>query len=129
MRNISFSLTEDQFLDGSKDVTRRLGWEFIKAGDRLMGCQKCQGIKPGEKIVKLGEIEVVSVRREPLDRMATSVRGVPSPLPLIRYGNNESIREGFPHLTGDQFVSMFCKHMKCQPNQVITRIEFKRINP
>ena len=129
MRNISFSLTEEQFLDGSKDVTRRLGWVFLKPGDRLMACRKCMGLKPGEKIVRLGEIEVVSVRSEHLDRMATSVRGVPSPLPLIRYGNTEAIREGFPHLTGDQFVSMFCKHMNCRPDQIITRIEFKRINP
>jgi hypothetical protein len=70
MRNISFSFTEEQFLDGSKDVTRRLGWANLKPGQRLMGCQKCQGIKPGEKIVRLGEIEVVSVRREPLQSMA-----------------------------------------------------------
>ena len=33
MRNISFSLTEEQFLNGSKDVTRRLGWLFLKPGD------------------------------------------------------------------------------------------------
>jgi len=122
MRNISFMLTESQFLDGTKDVTRRLGWEFLKAGDRLMGCRKCQGIKPGEKIVKLGVIEVVSVRREPLNRMA---RVCEIPNGEIGYGATEAIREGFPHLTGDRFVTMFCKHMKCRPDQIVTRIEFK----
>jgi capsid protein len=50
MRNISFSMTESQFLDGSKDVTRRLGWLTLQAGDHLMACRKCQGLKPGEKI-------------------------------------------------------------------------------
>jgi hypothetical protein len=53
MRNISFSLTEEQFLDGSKDITRRLGWANLKPGDRLMGCRKCMGLRPGESIVRL----------------------------------------------------------------------------
>ncbi len=48
MRNISFSLTERQFMDKSKTVTRRLGWKFLKPGDRLMGCRKCMGLKPGD---------------------------------------------------------------------------------
>ena len=124
MRNISFSLTEEQFLDDSKDVTRRLGWAFLKAGDRLMACRKCMGLKPGEKIVRLGEIEVVSVRREPLNRMARYYEIVNKE---IGYGKTEAIREGFPHLSGDQFVSMFCKHMSCRPGQEITRIQFRRI--
>ena len=117
MRNISFSLTERQFLDGSKDVTRRLGWANLKPGQRLMGCQKCQGIKPGESIVRLGEIEVVSVRREPLNRMSADAA----------YGRAEAIREGFPEMTGCQFVEMFCKHMKVTPSVVLTRIEFQHL--
>jgi hypothetical protein len=62
-RNISFSMTEPQFLDGSKDVTRRMGWLRIKPGDVLNACRKCMGLKPGEKIVRLGQIVVVSVTR------------------------------------------------------------------
>lgn len=119
MRNISFSLTESQFLDGSKTVTRRLGWKFLKPGDRLMGCRKCMGLKPGEQIVRLGEIEVVSVRLEPLNRMAADAS----------YGQQEAVREGFPQMTGGQFVGMFCKHMKTQPDQEITRIEFRHVQP
>lgn len=119
MRNISFSLTEEQFLDDSKDVTRRLGWANLKAGDRLMACRKCMGLKPGEKIVRLGEIEVISVRREPLNRMSADAD----------YGLAEAIREGFPQMTGGQFVEMFCKHMSCPNSEIITRIEFKRIKP
>jgi len=118
MRNISFALTDEQFLDGSKDVTRRLGWLFLKAGDRLMGCQKCQGIKPGESIVRLGEIEVVSVRRELLGLMILD----PS------YGATEARREGFPQMSGRQFVEMFCKHMTADERSVITRIEFRHIS-
>lgn len=117
MRNISFSLTEPQFLDGSKTVTRRLGWTSIKPGDRLMACRKCMGLKPGEKIVRLGEIEVVSVRREPLNRMTADAA----------YGREEAIKEGFSHMTGGEFVEMFCRHMKEDSATVITRIEFKRL--
>lgn len=117
MRNISFSLTEEQFLDGSKDVTRRLGWLFLKPGDRLMGCRKCMGLKPGEAIVRLGEIEVVSVRREPLNRMSADAS----------YGRAEATREGFPKMTGGQFVEMFTGHMKATPATLVTRIEFRHV--
>lgn len=123
MRNISFSLTERQFLDGSKDVTRRLGWTFLKPGDRLMACRKCMGLRPGEKIVRLGEIEVVSVRREPLNFMCYSG----SIDDRRAYGDAEATREGFPNLVGFEFVDMFCRHMRCQPSTIITRIEFRRI--
>lgn len=85
MRNISFALTEQQFIDGSKNVTRRLGWLKLKPGDRLMGVRKAMGLKPGEQIVRLGEIEVISVRREPLRAMTDDVD----------YGFEECIREGF----------------------------------
>ena len=118
MRNISFSLTEAQFLDGSKTVTRRLGWKFLKPGDRLMGCRKCMGLKPGEQLVRLGEIEVVQVYREALSRM----------IALKHYGANEAFNEGFPEMTGQQFVEMFCRHMKATPETVVTRIEFRRIS-
>jgi hypothetical protein len=112
MRNISFSLTTPQFIDGTKDVTRRLGWTFLKPGDHLMGCEKCQGIKPGE-LVRLGEIEVVSVRRECLNKITA----------------DDCRREGFPQLTPKQFVDMFCEHMACTIDKIVTRIEFKRVLP
>lgn len=119
MRNISFSLTEEQFLDGSKDVTRRLGWAKLKPGDRLMACRKCMGLKQGEKIVHLGVIEIVSNTPEPLNRMSADAA----------YGRAEAIREGFPKMTGGQFVEMFCEHMRCKPWQVINRIQFRKVNP
>jgi len=56
MRNISASLTKEQIRKSVelvragkapvKDVTRRLGWLNLKAGDRLQVCEKCQGLKP-----------------------------------------------------------------------------------
>jgi len=110
MRNISFFLTKQQFLDGTKDVTRRLGWKSLKSGDKLMGVEKGQGIKKGE-LVRFGPIEVISARIEP----------------LYIINQEEVRREGFPEISPDQFITMFCKHMKCIPQTAVTRIEFKKI--
>lgn len=127
MRNISFSLTTPQFRARTKTVTRRLGWLHLKAGDRLMGCEKCMGRKPGEPLVRLGEIEVVSVLREPLDAMIANAEDFDSyGLPHV----SECEREGFPHMTTREFVAFFCKsHSGCTSDTIITRIEFKYISP
>jgi hypothetical protein len=113
-RNISFALTTDQIRNRSKTVTRRKGWKFLKAGDILNACVKCMGLKPGEKIERLGQIRIVSVRREPLTSMW-----------LEPYGKMEAAKEGFPKLAGADFVWMFCDHMKCDESQEVTRIEFE----
>lgn len=118
MRNASFSLTTQQMRDGTKDVTRRLGWEHLRPGDQLRACVKCMGLKKGEKIKVICIIEVVSTRREPLNRM----------LEDVVYGFEECRREGFPHFTPQQFVDFFCaSHKGCMPETVITRIEFKKV--
>lgn len=108
---MSFFLTTPQFLAGTKDVTRRTGWKDLKPGTRLQAVRKTQGLKRGEHPVRLGEIEVISVRREALWAIT----------------EDECRREGFPSLTPDGFVSMFCGAMGCQPEDVVTRIEFRRI--
>lgn len=116
-RNISFALTTDQFRKQTKTVTRRLGWLKLKAGDELMGCVKCMGLKPGEEIERLGLIRVVDVRRERLDRMYYE----------SAYGKVEALREGFPEMTGFAFVKMFCDSMGCVPAVLVTRIEFEYV--
>lgn len=118
-RNISFALTTRQFRDKSKRVTRRLKWLNVKAGDQLMGCVKCMGLKPGEQIERLGLIEVTDARREPLDAMLSD----------MEYGDREAALEGFPEMTAVDFVSMFCHHMKCVPSLVITRIAYDYVTP
>lgn len=110
-RRISFSLTKRQFLDGSKTVTRRLGWRDLRAGDTLLAVEKCMGLKKGEQQKELGEILVMAVRREPL-RLIT--------------GDDVS-HEGFPGRSRPWFVKMFCKEMQCTPQTIVTRIEFKRL--
>lgn len=111
MRRISFSMTEPQLIDGSKTVTRRLGWRGLKAGDHLQAVNKCMGLRKGEQARLLGVIEVVSVRREPLNEMTDA----------------DCAREGFPLMGPVEFMLMFCKAMKCTPQTEVTRIEFRRV--
>jgi len=110
-RNMSFMLTTEQFQDQSKTVTRRLGWDFLKVGDILNGCEKCQGLKKGEKIKKLGQIKVKHIVKQQLNRITAE----------------DCICEGFPDMTPSEFVRFFCKHNKCNPWTPVTRIEFEYI--
>jgi hypothetical protein len=120
MRNMSFGLTTTQIMDGTKDVTRRLGWEFLKPGDLLRPVRKCMGLKPGERLDVLRDpIRVVSVRREQLRMLSDDTE----------YGFEEVRREGF----GDHpdlhwpivWVDWFCaSHKGCTRDTIITRIEF-----
>lgn len=121
MRNISFALTTPQFRAGTKTVTRRLGWRGLKVGDVLCAVEKGQGLKKGEKVKRLGVIEIVNVRREKLRRVIDDPD----------YGARECAREGFPppHEKSDpaEFVKFFCAtHAGCRAATVITRIEFTR---
>ena len=108
-RNMSFMLTTDQIRNQSKTVTRRTGWLFLKGGDILNAVEKGQGLKKGEKVKHLCKIQVIRTQRERLN-----------------YINQEECgREGFPEMTPDQFVEMFCKANKCEPTAIITRISFE----
>jgi hypothetical protein len=109
-RLISFAITERQFLDGSKDVTRRLGWKKVRPGDRLIVVRKAMGLKKGEKVHRLGEIVVEDVREESLGDIT----------------REEVVREGFPEMTPAEFVDFFCRFNKCTPEARVTRIEFER---
>ena len=110
-RNISFFHTTEQIRDHTKTVTRRLGWDFLKAGDVLNACVKCQGLKKGEKINRLAKIRVVSVREERLYKIT----------------QEDVVREGFPDYTREDFINMFMKNMKCKFNTFVNRIEFEYI--
>lgn len=113
MLHISFALTTPQLLNGTKSVTRRNGWKKVKVGDQLMAIEKGMGLKKGEKVKKLGVIEIVNVRREPLDAL---------------YNNSEDCaREWFPDWTPEQFISFYCKANKSKHYELVTRIEFKMI--
>lgn len=114
MRQISFSLTTPQFIAGNKTVTRRLGWGFVRVGDRLQAVERARGIKKGDKVKKIGVIEVTDVRLEPLASIGV-------------YDSAELEAEGFPFMTPQEFVKMFCEANHCQPTVSVTRITFRRV--
>ena len=111
-RNISFALTTPQFLDGSKDVTRRIGWQHLQGGEILWAVNKSMGLRAGEKQIRFGQIEVLSARREALSAIT----------------KEDVAREGFPGRSTRWFIEFFCKgHKGCTPHTVVTRIEFRKI--
>ena len=111
-RLMSFSITTPQMYSKTKDVTRRNGWLMLKKGDRLWAVEKAMGLKKGERVTRIGLIEVVSVSREPLSAI----------------NQDECTREGFSHFTPDQFCDMFIQsHKGVDRDSVITRIEFKHL--
>ncbi len=107
-RNMSFAMTTRQFREKTKNVTRRFGWWNLKPGEVVEGVEKGMGLKKGERIVKLGQIVILSTRTEPLNAIT----------------QDDCIREGFPDLTPEQFVDMLCRHYGCRADQTINRIEF-----
>lgn len=117
MRNMSFAATIEQVKARTKDVTRRTGWLMLKPGDRLNAVEKAMGLKRGEKLKKLGTIEVLSVTRQQLVFLAENPR----------YGQDECRREGFPEMTPAEFVAMFCDKIKVKPFDWVTRIEFRYV--
>lgn len=114
-RNQSFMLTKEQYRAQTKFVTRRSGWKFAKVGDVVNGCEKCQGLKKGEKIVVMGQHRFTNLRWEPLRRMIDEPE----------YGERECVLEGFPDMTPQEFVEMYCKHNKCKPEALVHRLEFE----
>ena len=69
-RLISFAMTTEQLRDRTKTVTRRWGWLHAKPGMILTGVEKAMGLQKGEEVVRLGDIRVLSVRRESLNAMS-----------------------------------------------------------
>lgn len=127
MRNMSFMLTTKQFLDGSKDVTRRTGWANLKAGDHFSAVEKSQGLKKGEKVNYLGQCICISNTEERLSDIISKPMRDDSITPR-GIGRRECEREGFPFLSAKEFVDMFCKEMKCQPTAKVHRIVFERVH-
>jgi hypothetical protein len=110
---MSVALTVPQVRDRSKTVTRRDGWLMLRPGDALTLCEKVRGRKKGEPLVRIADVQVVSVRREPLDAITPQ----------------DVAAEGFPDWTVEKFVSFFTRtHRGCTPEAEITRIEWRYLD-
>lgn len=123
-RLMSVAMTEQAVIERHKTVTRRKGWwvdkngrHLLKPGDRLVLCRKVMGRKPGEPLVRLAEVEVVDVRREPL-RTLLSHR--------TEWAAREMVREGFPDMNPRVFVdAFFVAAQGMTLDDDVTRIEWR----
>ena len=107
---MSVALTERQVRDQTKTVTRRLGWQNLRPGDILTLCGKIMGRRRGEPVVRIVDVEIMSVRRERLAAITP----------------NDVIAEGFPDMSPAQFVEFFTSaHRDCYPHSEVTRIEWR----
>lgn len=107
---MSFMLTTEQVKNRTKTVTRRNGWWMLKPGDIVNACEKCMGLKKGEKVNKICQIRIISTKAERLGDMAES----------------DLTKEGFPDMTVTEFVDMFMdSHKHTNPFSIINRIQFE----
>lgn len=116
---MSVALTEDAVVARRKTVTRRLGWWFLRPGDRLTLCRKVMGRRHRDgtvdPLVRLAEVEVSGIRLERLDEVT----------------DEDVIREGFgefPVSDAVDFVAFFTKHMRCEPGSIVARIEWRYLD-
>ena len=126
-RLMSVALTADAVIERRKTVTRRKGWLMLEPGDRLTLCRKTRGRKPGEPLERLAEVEVVSVRREPLRRL--------TPLAELStasrrfYPHDEMILEGCPGMDTAEFVlRYFIDAQGMRASDLVTRIEWRYLD-
>ena len=113
-RLMSVSLTETQVRARTKTVTRRAGWLMLRPGDRLTLCRKVMGRRKGEPLERITDVEVISVRREPLNAITAA----------------DVAAEGFPEWAPARFVEFFCgSHQGCTPDTDVTRIEWRYLDP
>jgi hypothetical protein len=130
-RLMSVAFTEQQVRDRAKTVTRRKGWwedkngrRMLKPGDRLTLCRKVMGRKPDEPLVRICDVEVVSIRREPLAALLPAP-GTPAYI-VSDYAHAEMAREGFPRLAPVEFVRRyFIVAQGMTEADVVTRIEWR----
>lgn len=119
-RLMSVAFTEAAVRERRKTVTRRKGWLMLKPGDRLTLCRKVMGRKQGEPLVRVAEVEVVSVRREPL----CAIAGDASDL-----GAAELAREGFTDIDATEFMRRyFVEAQGIGPMDDVTRIEWRYLD-
>ena len=109
---MSFALTTAQIKNRTKTVTRRCGWWFLKPGDIVNAVEKTMGLKKGEKIKRIGQVRIVNTRPEA----------------LFRITHPDVVREGFPEMSTDEFIDMFCRsHKGCLADSVVNRIKFEYV--
>ena len=124
-RLMSVTLTKEAVIERRKTETRRAGWTMLRPGDHLTLCEKVMGRKAGEPLVRICNVEVVAVRREPLNEITDDVvaREGFTAADLRNYlGRDEP---EFPGDLADAFVAFFIDKMGGTPDQEVTVIEWR----
>lgn len=108
-RLMSVALTTDAVRERRKTVTRRAGWQMLSPGDQLTLCPKVRGRRHSQELDRIVTVDVVSVRREPLNAI----------------NPDDVTAEGFPDWTPAEFIEFFCAtHRGVTATSQITRIEW-----
>lgn len=110
---IYITLSIDPTIRIQKDVRRTLGFRDLQPGALMKTGVRIEG----QFSIAIKVIRVDSVRSEPLSKMIHDPE----------YGQLEATREGYPRMTGEQFVKCFCKKYKVVPATPVTRIVFKYV--
>lgn len=127
-RLMSVAHTTDSVRNRTKTVTRRLGWASLRPGEVITLCPKVMGRRRGdgtvEPLVRLCDVEVVSVRREPLswiDDADVVAEGVPVEVFDVLDADTEQPPPW-------EWVRWFAASMGCGPHDIVTRIEFRYLD-
>lgn len=111
-RLMSVTHTKPAVYDRIKTQTRRAGWTFLHPGDRLTLCEKVMGRRKGDPLVRICDVEVTGVRREPLGKITPE----------------DVAAEGFPDWTPAQFIAFFCTEMGGGPDQDVTVVTWRYLD-
>lgn len=125
-RLLSVAFTEDAVRARTKTVTRRKGWwenkhgrRLVLPGDTLTLCQKVMGRKPGEPLIRICDVQVVDVRREPLATITQPGRGT-----LRRSAHLEArMEEG-----AREFVRRYFTPQGIEISDLVTRIAWRYLD-
>ena len=134
-RLMSVAFTEAAVVERRKTVTRRKGWwldkrdrRLLTPGEHLTLCRKVMGRKAGEPLVRLVDVEVVSVTREPLYTLLLQGPLGRGDGPSV-YAAQEMVREGFPGLDPAEFVRRyFTEAQGLHVMDEVTRIEWRYLD-
>jgi len=117
-RRMSCSLTTPAVLERTKLVTRRREqtWRDLKPGDRLTLVEKAMGLKRGERQRILAEVEIVSIRLEPLGRIfdegrdGVTLEGLDmSPAMFVRFWHQS---HAFPPMPFSEAMQIPCRRIE-----------------
>ncbi len=119
-RLMSVAFTEQAVRRREKIVTRRAGWwldrrgrRILRTGDRITLCRKVMGRRPGEPLERICDVEIVSVRREPLNQAG---RG------------RELELEGCGQMTFTEFAAAYFNPQGIAAGDLVTRIQWRYLD-